>query len=177
MELGFKELTPENCLEPDEMVRAFVTMDASGATHPIEQGEWAKEVLAVTLTERVPVEVHRLFAVARGAMLFGYFFYPLFALASEQLLRASETALSLKCVTLGAPGKIASFNARIRWLQTGGHLSEQEAGVWHAVRELRNSASHPRDQMILMPGQALSLLARTAEEIERLFAAEPAGEL
>ncbi len=170
MELGFKDLNLENYLEPDEMMRPFVTLDASGTSRPIPQEQWANEMLGVTLSERVPVEVRRLFAVARGAMLYGWFFYPLFTLASEQLLRTAEASIALKCRALGAPRKVSGFFARIEWLREAGLFSEQAASIWHSVRELRNSASHPSDQMILMPGHALSVLARTAQEIDRLYA-------
>lgn len=172
MDLGFKALSPTNCLEPDEMIQAFVTLDASGVSHPIEQAHWAAEGLGVALSDRVPGEVPQRFAIARGAMLYGYFFYPLLALASEQLLRASDSAVAVRCREMQAPPTVKTFDRRIDWLREGGHLSEHQAGTWHAVRKLRNSSSHPAFQMILMPGMALSVLQRTAEDIESLFSAK-----
>ena len=113
MELGIKDLSVANFLQADEMTHAFVSLATHGTNHAVWPKEWAKEILAVGLSERVPLEVHRLFAVARGAMLYGCFFYPLFTLSSEQLFRAAEASVALKCRALGAPPKVASFTHQI----------------------------------------------------------------
>jgi hypothetical protein len=47
----------------------------------MDGNDWARHFLAVELHEDVPADVHDLFAVARGTMLYGWFFYPLYALA------------------------------------------------------------------------------------------------
>lgn len=168
--LGFKDLTTENYLEVDEVMQAWVALDSQGAIQPIHPDKWAEEILGVCLADSVPVEVQRLFQVARGAMLYGFFFYPLYALSSEQLLRTADTAVSMRCRQLNAPGSVKRFEERIDWLGEQGILSDDEAGRWHALRGLRNSASHPADQTILAPGMALDLMQRIAEDVSRLFA-------
>lgn len=170
MELGFKDLSFENFLQADEMTQAFVSPAAHGANHAVWQGQWAKEILAVGLSERVPIEVQRLFAVARGAMLYGCFFYPLFTLSSEQLFRAAEASVAHKCRALGAPPIVVSFFDQIKWLREIGILSAEDEGMWHSARKLRNNASHPTDQTIFMPGQAIVVLETVAADIDRLYA-------
>jgi hypothetical protein len=169
MDLGFKELSVENYLLPDELMRAYVTLKPGGETQVVQHMEWARAMLAVKLSDRVPIEVHRLFAVARGAMIYGYLFYPLFALASEQLFRAGETSVMLKCRAMGAPMKVSTFFGQISWLCEMGIFVEEEAGVWQAARQLRNDTSHPTDQIIIAPGEALTVLARVAAVIDRLY--------
>lgn len=88
---------------------------------------------------------------------------------TEQLLRVAETAVSLKCKELGALASVKSFHARIEWLKHKGIISAEEAGTWHALRGLRNSASHPAFQMILPPGPALDILQRVADDVSKLF--------
>lgn len=171
--LGFKELTASNFLQIDEVMEAFVTIDPAGDVRQVPPHEWAAEILNVRLGVAVPLEVHRLFAVARGAMLYGHFFYPLYALASEQLFRVAEAGLSLKCRELAAPAGVDDFSRRIDWLKSCEFFSEEKGGLWHALRELRNSASHPADQLILPPGHALTLLRRVADDVDGLF--RPSG--
>ena len=38
----------------------------------------------------------------RGAMVYGYFLYPLYVLGAEQLFRVAEAAVTLKCEQMGA---------------------------------------------------------------------------
>jgi hypothetical protein len=49
-------------------------------------------------------------------------------------------------------------------------LSEEERLDWDAVRQFRNSTSHPQQQMILPPGAVASLLGSIGETINKLFA-------
>ena len=166
---GFKDLTVENYLKPDEVMEAFVTVEPDQRVRPITPDEWTAEILKVCLVRAAPPEVRELFLVARGAMLYGYFFYPLYALATEQLLRLAETGVSIKCKELGAQDSARTFRSKIEWLKSQGIISQEEAGAWHALRGLRNSASHPRYQMLLPPGPALTMLQRVAANVSKLF--------
>lgn len=69
---GFKQIRPENLLEPDE--------------HPsypsrLRGNKWVLTCLKPRLDSNVPVEVAFLFEVARGAMIYGMYFLPLAGLA------------------------------------------------------------------------------------------------
>jgi hypothetical protein len=99
---GFKKITPSNWLDPDKVLRGFVKMSSTGA-QPLTADDYLRHILSPELIESVPKDVRALFEVARGAMIYGYFFYPLFTLAAEQLFRVSEAAVSHKCKALGAP--------------------------------------------------------------------------
>jgi hypothetical protein len=70
--------------------------------------------------------------------------------------------------SLGAP-KRQSFEKRVDWLVKQGVFSAEEGELWHTLRHFRNGASHPTDQTILAPPQALTVLTRTAEMVDRLF--------
>ena len=98
------------------------------------------------MAEAVPAEIHDLFAVARGAMLYGYFFYPLYTLAAEQLYRVVEAAVSYKYELAGGPKKMSrpktgkttkpTFEDKIDWLFNTGMLVDtseiqrQQAVQW-----------------------------------------------
>jgi hypothetical protein len=167
-EFGFKKITLENWLEPDEVLKAFVKITLSGV-EPVTSNDLLDDILQPQLDEAIPREVKALFEVARGAMCYGYFFYPLYTLAYEQLFRVAETAVSLKCKALGAPNKVKKFSQKVNYLIEKSVIPENEKLRWEGIRGLRNGASHPESQSIVTPGDALSTLRRMAMTINKLF--------
>lgn len=158
---GFKDIDAENWLEPDPVIRHFPGMQ--------NQEDYVDAILAPRLSEKVPKDVQSLFEVARGALIYGYLFYPLYALATGQLFRVAEAAVAHKCTDLGIPKGQRKFQHRIDWLVERGEIPLDDAERWHALRRLRNSASHPTSQMILPPGMAVGILGTIAEDIKALF--------
>lgn len=130
--------------------------------------DWAEQFLEPSLDDRVPEEVRKLFEVARGAIAYGYFFYPLFTLANEQLYRVVEAAVSEKCALLGAP-KRSSFQDKIKFLLDRNVIADVDFPRWDAIRMLRNMSSHPERQNILPPGMVATTLYLVAQMINSLF--------
>ena len=172
-ELRFKRLTVDNFQQPDSTLSVFVRMSAQdGSIRTLSGGDWAQEILTVELSEQVPLEVRRLFAVARGALVYGYFFYPLYTLGAEQLFRVGESAVSHKCRALGMSKrklKEKGFEGQLEHLVTEGIIPSSAQQRWDALRKLRNLTSHPENQSILPPGIAIGELRRIAADIDRLF--------
>jgi len=166
---GFKEITPSSWLEPDDVLKGFVRMSPDGRRHTITGEEYLRDILRPRLLESVPTGVQALFEVARGGMVYGYFFYPLYTLAAEQLFRVIEAAVAHKCKALGMPRSTRRFEKKIDWLVEEGVIPRSESARWHAARKLRNVASHPERQMILTPGNAIGMLERIAEDLNSLF--------
>lgn len=162
---GFKQLSLENWLTPEDLSFLVSVDHETGTPSAIGPNGWADRFLKPRLDSAIPSSVGALFEVARGAMLYGCFFHPLFTLATEQLFRVHESALTERCKELGAPVAIKSFAAKIAWLETYGVISGSDALRWNAVRQLRNAASHPQGQMILMPTHALMCLDTAVELI------------
>jgi hypothetical protein len=102
-------------------------------------------------------------------MCYGYFFYPLYTLANEQLFRVAETAVTLKCESLSAPKNVRKFTQKVDYLIAESVIPESEKVRWQGIRGLRNIASHPEDQSIVAPGDALHSLHQIAAIINRLF--------
>jgi hypothetical protein len=169
IELGFKKLTLENWLQPDPVSSMFGRIDDDGHAYPIEGDDWLRNILRPRLEEAVPIEVQRLFEVARGALAFGYFFYPLYTLAGEQLFRVAEAAVTRKCKEMKAPGSIKTFNAKLSYLIEHSVIPAQDKDSWDAIRNLRNIASHPERQSIVTPAMAIGMLASIADSISTLF--------
>lgn len=178
-ELRFKRLTVDNFLQPDSTLSLFVRSSMKdGSRRSLSVEEWAQEILAVELSDRVPLEVRRLFAVARGALVYGYFFYPLYTLGAEQLFRVAETAVRQKCHSLGlsaGKNKNPGFFDWLKLLVEHGVIQPEAERRWDALRMLRNLTSHPKDQTIFSPGIAIGELRSIAADIDNLFAEESAG--
>jgi hypothetical protein len=157
----FKKLDPNNWLQPDKTNSFFVGMENSD--------EYVKVVLGAKLSKNVPKNIQALFEIARGAMLYGYLFYPLFALAAGQLFRVAEAALVHKFDQLGMPKDKKRFVERIEYLEQQGIFSHDKAHHWHTIRHLRNSETHVTSQSIIPPRHGIELLYSLAEDINKLF--------
>lgn len=163
---GFKELTVDNWRRADRTSNLFFR---PAIESPENDGgdRWAELLLEPRLSDSVPSEVRDLFEVARGAMLYGYLFYPLYTLGSEQIFRVFEAALKHKCASVNAPSKLRSFRKMQNWLATEGYLPNSER--WDVARELRNESSHPERQSIITPLHARRDLEIAVSMIDALF--------
>lgn len=172
-QLGFKSLTVDNWQQPGPLLSAFVRYSLEAVSiRPIVGDEWAKDIMSVELSHHVPHEVQRLFAVARGCLVYGYFYYPLYTLGVEQLFRVADAAVAHKCRKLGFVGKKGQdldFNDRIAHLVKEGVITPSTERGWTALRHLRNAASHPSDQSILLTSMAVAELRRIAADVDKLF--------
>lgn len=168
---GFKRISAENWQLPD------VTKFYPNLTPET----WSKRYLLPQLDPKVPTEIAALFEVARGSMIYGWYFYPLLTLAAEQLYRVMEAAARQRCEIAGIPTRKpakrgqakmrdTNFDENIKALVKVDIISQPDLIRWDATRRLRNWASHPTKQLIQDPGEARSALKVTAELINRLFA-------
>lgn len=145
---------------------------------PDNAHDWIPAFLDPHLESHVPSEIARLFEVARGCMVYAWFFYPLLALGSEQCYRVLEAAVRLRCEQAGIATKRqtkngktirTSFAENIESLIKAGIIPESDKMRWEAIRNLRNIGSHPEFQKILSPGIAIPNLFTTAELLNALF--------
>lgn len=154
---GIKKLNERSFLLPEEW---FYSISHREFLEPINQPQ---------LIDVVPEEIKKLFEVARGAIAYGYFFYPLLSLGSEQLFRVLDTATSIKCSELGAPQGVSNFARQFEWLKAQNIISSEHDDLWFAYKELRNSTSHPKYQQILSYPQVLKLINSIVRTVNDLF--------
>lgn len=179
--VGFKELTVDNWCQPDPAGGAFGEVSlATGEQRAMTGERWAEQFLAVELKPQVPIEVRELWEVARGVLLYGWFFYPLYMVGEEQLRRVADAAVLHRYRQLQGPpgprsGEPPNFNRRLRWLFDHGYMPARLEQRWQAIRQLRNLGSHAEFQGLQMPGGALSTLHLVTEEINGLFVEAVAG--
>jgi hypothetical protein len=167
--LGFKRITWANWLEPDGALDGIMRPTSNGVLVPLSSKDYLEDIYRPSLGDNVPEELHDLFEVARGAMSYGYFFYPLFTLAADQLFRIAERAIAMKCESIAAPKSKKTFEEKIAYLRERAVLSEEDKRRWDGIRDLRNRSSHPDRQDILPPAVTIHLIATIAGRINSLY--------
>ena len=166
-EFGFKRLTLDNWLTIDPAWQGFVMSTSIGRPDL----SWVHDLLQTNLSGQVPIKVRRLYEVARGVLVYSLIFYPFLALGIEQMYRVADTATMARCKLAGADYRETKrYVDRINWLAQQNIIQKEDLERWHALRQLRNDTSHPRDQMIMPPGIVLSLISDILELIDLLFA-------
>lgn len=164
----FKRLTLENILEPDPVNSYFGGISESGEILPATVEERVMRIIEPQLKDSVPIEVKKLFEVARGAIAYGWYFYPLYTLGCEQLFRVIEAAVKAKCMELNLSDNTnGRFHNELKKLHD--HSIVNYDIVWQSIRKLRNSSSHPNSQTILPPGAAIGEINIVTKLINSLF--------
>jgi hypothetical protein len=170
MEHGPKRLTAKNWLQLDPTVANFVDFDpATGVEFPFDPGEWTALFLKPQLHDGVPENVRALFEVARSALPYGCFYYPLWAHAQDNLYRVGEAALSARFEMVPGHPSNRSMSNRREWLVKQGVLTGEAAEWWKWATELRNLGSHRVQALNLPPGLLVNNLLVLVEHINDLF--------
>ena len=168
--LKFKHLNKDNWLEQESVIKHIVHVYPGGQQTPVTQSDWLDKFLEPKLPGTIPTEIAELYEVARGCMLYGYFFYPLYTVGHNQLFLVLDSATVVKCKTLGMKNADKNnFLQRINYLLELGQIDEEEKNRWEAVRALRNSIVHSTSQMLLPPNYALNGLYQIREDLTKLF--------
>lgn len=158
--LGTKNLMPTNRLRQDEkrgdLTRLLPTADDP---RPMTAENWTSEIMEPQLADSVPTEIKRVFEIARGSLLNGYFFYPLHTLGTRQLCRVIDLAIEFKCRAMNAE----SFNSsheKIRFLVKRNIIPEKEEWRWH-WKQATDGFSNP--------SEAIRIIFNAAGRINSLF--------
>lgn len=187
---GRKVLTTANFLEPDKTSTILVdVMRATGEVRHPTALDWAERFLAVSLDDEVPHEIQDLFEAARGAMLYGFYYYPLYALAEDQLFRVADSAILHRYLEAG--GKLRTktrysvvdggdvdveeappFAGRLRFLVKRGIVNEQDEPWWSNMWDMRNITSHSRFSRLGPQTDALRTLKSVAARVSDLYGPE-----
>ena len=170
--INLDRLTPTRWLQPDPALAIFVKLSrVDGAVSPMTPEDWIEVWQHTSIDAPVPLDIVRMFEQARACLAYGFFYYPLYALGVEQLLRVADAALGVKCEALGGPSSAARFQKRIDWFAANGDQPTFDRDRWHALRTVRNETTHHTHPMILTPAAAQQLLADIAARITALFPA------
>jgi hypothetical protein len=164
-----KRITKENLLERDD----------PGLFSNLSQDLWVEFLSKSQISKKVPEDISRLLEVVRGSMAYGWFFYPLMTLASEQCFRVLETAVFMRCDQLKIPlteiskdsknSRNRRFNDLIDDLHKIAVINSTDRIKWEGARSLRNQVSHPKGQMLLVPGQTIANFDVAVGLVNRLF--------
>jgi hypothetical protein len=166
---SIKELTPGNWRDADPVMAAFGKLDPQRGPRKMEADDWAEIILSIDIDPRAPQELRSLFTAARGCLLYGWFYYPLYALGDDQLHRVAERAVAYRAKQVGAPSNVRNFKDRIDWLGERGVIPSKDVRRWHAIRGVRNEGTHPDFQRLAPPSWSIETLMIVAEAIDQVL--------
>jgi hypothetical protein len=169
-----KRLTAENFLLPDPLTGEFTGQDGDGRAHRLSAVDWAHEILAIALDGVVPVAARHRFELARGILLYGFFWYPLWVQGTVEALRGAELALEAACEGEHGPKRLSTAESRIEWLEKKGLLDVEEARMWESLVRVRDALAEAGETPILTPGRSLEVLETVAHVVNGLFTTEGA---
>ena len=133
--VNFKQMTAVNWPELDPVLRLFVRLNArTGEIGGVSAEEWVNAFMEPQLANEVPERVAELVEAARGTMLYRWFFYPLYAVAEDQLFIAAEAALRAKYVALTgtrmALERLPRFKGLHAWALKNGLIPKGDEIWW-----------------------------------------------
>lgn len=167
-----KRLTAENFLLPDPLTGEFTGRDGDGREHRLSAVDWAHEILVIGLDEAVPEAARNRFELARGILLYGYFWYPLWVQGTVEALRGAEVALEAACEAEHGAKRLSTAESRIEWLEKKDVLDAEEACTWMSLVRVRDALAEARQTPMLTPGRSLEILDTVAHVVNGLFAME-----
>jgi hypothetical protein len=169
-----KQISADNWKQIDAAPKIWCEMTAVAKN----EEQWIEFFFLPKLDSKVPPEIAKLLEVARGAMIYGWNFYPLLTLGIEQCYRLLDTGTRIRCNQLGISTVVVKkngdkgntpFKQNIDALIKLGIVSKNDEVRWNAVRSLRNWSSHPERQSLYDPGQAQGTLSLVVEFLNDLF--------
>jgi hypothetical protein len=171
---GVKKTTVANWQDQDESAATWCKMTSVAKT----KEEWVNFFQQPALDSTVPLEIAKLMEVARAAMIYSWYFYPLATLGVEQCHRLLDMGTRIRCERAGISTKRAtksgverdtSFKENTFSLVARNIIAPADVERWDASRFLRNMSSHPTHRSIYDPGQAQGILEFTTELLNDLF--------
>lgn len=182
-----KSVTPENLLEPDPASTAVSNYVLNGI--PVDAPPWPERqsvILRPRLSVAVPRDIAGIFEAGQAAMAYGYYFHVMYTLGLGNIMRSFEAAAMYRATQEGIgsapqprpnpkkkrkqeqkPRRITLADA-VNYLHAKGVISALELRRMHALREVRNDASHLEFQTRAPAGWTILSLDQVAEIIERL---------
>ncbi len=99
-----KIITKDNWRDVDPVCEQMLSLSMEqDSVYPMFPELWLDLILKPKLSDNVPLELHSIFETARGCMVYGYFYYPLFSIGNEQLYKLIDAAISTKYEGSGGP--------------------------------------------------------------------------
>lgn len=163
-----KHLTPANLFERDARMDHWSIHGLGFLNHPNEQ--WVAWILEIELADSVPDQIAEMLERVKAVAAYATCYYPLFAVAADELFRVQDAALCVACQRLEAPkSKTGTYEKRIAWAVGHGLIAPDNAPRWQAARQLRNYGAHRTKPGLIGPNDLLGSLRTASRFIGSLF--------
>lgn len=167
-EHGHKRLSIDNYMQVDPFFNNISWWSQEPDKRNDRLKERISEILEMQLHSAVPAEVRKMFDVLKGTIIYGFFYRPIFTVASDQIYFVADAAAFHRCKALGGIPP-DNFGERIKLLKEKGVIPADEGALWDAARRIRNAIAHRTEQSMDMPASEVSTLSMMADDINRLF--------
>lgn len=163
-------------LNPDVRQAALVTLDIGG-WRPIGIRDYHTQLEALRVTDVVPEAVREQFDVARNLMLYGWFVYEFYTVASNHALACLEYGLREACqIVNGGMNPCAKKPGLRCYLKKATKLGLIPAGKYHdkldfLLSSVRNSIAHG-GRTLLNYAMAMATLEVVADLLNDVFSSE-----
>jgi uncharacterized protein DUF4145 len=165
-EYGFKIPDVDNVLDPDPLSKIMYSME-DGVARPMAPNDILRALETIRLSEEIPLDVRRAYRTALGAMAYAYWYYPLYTMTAQQLLRVADFALDVFMKGRGIQRQYG-LASRIADLSRTEIISDEQRTQWDAIRRLRNSVTHPNFHQTWGIAQAYDVAKVVADAISSL---------
>jgi hypothetical protein len=177
---GVKHLTVENWLQPDPICLKFGELNIATGEQRSPTGErWAAQILSIDLAATVPSGVRDMWEAARGLLLYGWFYYAIYAIGEHELRRVADAAVLHRYQQADGPPtkkpgpegekRWPDLMRRVGWLIDAGVIPAEKRERWDGICDLRNETTHISIRHLTTPHEALRVLELLAGEIDALF--------
>lgn len=154
-------------LEPDARNLGYVRLDArSGVASQLTIADHYDIVAGIELYPTVPDEIRSSFETVKTLVLYGWLYYPFFAMSLVYVALTVEMALRTR-LPKSSKGHRGLANL-FKEAESQGLIPKGGFNV-DPFRKLRNSFVHATSQTILPPGYAIDMLSISAKLVNTLW--------
>lgn len=156
-----------NVLEPDPRNLTFVRVDGqSGEASRLTIADHYELVARIELSAGIPDEIRSSFETVKTLVLYGWLYYPFFAMSHIYTALTVEMALRIR---LPKSSKDRRGLAELFEEADSQGLMPKSGFNVEPFRRLRNSFVHAKSQTILPPGYAIDMLSISAKLLNTLW--------
>ena len=114
---------------------------------------------------------------ACGLLLYGWFYYAIYAIGEHQLRRVADAAVLHRYQQANGPAnqqrgpegepRWPDLMSRVHWLISTGIIPTEKRARWDLIRDLRNETTHASIRHLTTPHEAMRVIERLAPRSTR----------
>lgn len=158
-------------MQPDERMLCFVRHDPmTGKTRPPELKDHYESVSSIVLDDSVPDDIHNQFNIAKNVLLYTWFEYSFYSVATLQAFTTLEYALrerlGVDVLDKLKKQRKRGLHAYIEYSIEQGWIKNEDFSAWHRAPMLRATQKYMLQKIREMGEKGLESIEVNYEEVE-----------